>query len=76
MKRSLRSWLWSVPLEQEVDDELAFHREMRARDRQELPVDPGVRHTLITIGRKRDREMRLTQWLGDFKHAWPSRSDS
>ena len=33
MKRSLRSWLWSVPLETEVDEELAFHREMpRARE--------------------------------------------
>ena len=32
MKRSLRSWLWSVPLDKEVDDELAFHREMRARE--------------------------------------------
>ena len=32
MKRSLRSWLWRVPLEQEVDEEIAFHVEMRTRD--------------------------------------------
>jgi hypothetical protein len=32
MKRSLRSWLWRVPLEQEVDEELALHVEMRVRE--------------------------------------------
>ena len=32
MKRSLRSWLWRVPLDQEVDEELAFHLEMRTRE--------------------------------------------
>ena len=32
MKRSLRSWLWRVPVEQEVDEELALHVEMRRRD--------------------------------------------
>jgi putative ABC transport system permease protein len=67
MKRSLRSWLWSVPLEQEVDDELAFHREMRARERLAAAVDPRVRDTLIAISRKREREMRLTQWIDDFR---------
>jgi putative ABC transport system permease protein len=66
MKKSLRSWLWSVPLEQEVDEELAFHRQMRARERHDAGTDPRVRDTLITIGRKRDREMRLTQWIEDF----------
>ena len=30
MKRSLRSWLWRVPLDQEVDEEIAFHLEMRS----------------------------------------------
>ena len=25
MKRSLRSWLWRVPIDQEVEEELAFH---------------------------------------------------
>src|SRR3954466_4113429 len=67
MKRSLRSWLWSVPLEQEVDDELPFHREMLERGQRKAAIDDGVRHTLITIGRKRDREMRLTRWL---EEAW------
>jgi hypothetical protein len=63
MKRSLRSWLWSVPLDQEVDEELAFHREMRAREQRHGTTDPRVRDTLIDLGRKRDREMRLTQWI-------------
>ncbi len=25
MKRSLRSWLWRVPLDQEFDEEIALH---------------------------------------------------
>ncbi len=81
MKRSLRSWLWSVPLEQEVDEELAFHREMRARELIDSGMDPvaaheaarlraaeiaAVRRSLVNIGRKRDREMRLTQWIDDL----------
>ena len=32
MKRSLRSWLWRVPVDQEVDEEIAFHLEMRTRE--------------------------------------------
>jgi len=67
MKRSLRSWLWSVPLDEEVDEELAFHREMRARERRATGIDSHVRDTLMTIGRKRDREMRVTQWLEEFR---------
>jgi hypothetical protein len=38
MKRSLRSWLWRVPIEQEVDDELALHVEMRRRVGRPLVV--------------------------------------
>jgi hypothetical protein len=31
MKRSLRSWLWRVPLDQEIDEELALpHRDAHA----------------------------------------------
>jgi hypothetical protein len=28
MKRSLRSWLWRIPIDQEVEEELAFHVEI------------------------------------------------
>ena len=80
MKRSLRSWLWRVPLDQEVDEELAFHIEMRTRELVEKGLDPRIaremvlarlgdvnrlRRTCVDLGRKRDREMRVTRWLGE-----------
>jgi putative ABC transport system permease protein len=82
MKRSLRSWLWKVPLDQEVDEELAFHIEMRTRELVEAGVDPHVaremvlarlgdvdrlKQTCLDLGRRREREMRLTLWLEEFK---------
>ena len=78
MKRSLRSWLWCVPLDQEVDEEFAFHIEMRTRELVEKGLDPRIaremvlarlgdvsrlRRTCVDLGRKRDREMRVTRWL-------------
>jgi putative ABC transport system permease protein len=78
MKRSLRSWLWRVPLDQEVDEELALHVELRTRELVEHGLDPKVardivlsrigdlgqlKRTCVDLGRKREREMRLTQWL-------------
>ena len=81
MRRSLRSWLWRVPLEQEVEDEIAFHVEMRTRDliaqgkdattaRQMAISHLGdvtrLKRTCVDIGRKRDREMRITQRLEEF----------
>src|SRR6187455_248975 len=82
MKRSLRSWLWHIPLDQEVDDEIAFHVEMRTRDLVEKGVDPRIaremvlarigdasrlKRTCVDLGRKREREMRLTQWLEELR---------
>ncbi len=82
MKRSLRSWLWRVPVNQEVDEELAFHVEMRTRELIARGSDPRtareqalsrlgdlarLRRTCVDIGRKRDREMRLTQWIDEFR---------
>jgi putative ABC transport system permease protein len=81
MKRSLRSWLWRVPLDQEVDNELAFHIEMRTRELVQRGVDAKtareivlsrigdlgqLKRTCEDLGRKRDREMRMTQWLEDI----------
>ncbi len=68
MKRSLRSWLWRVPVEQEVDEELALHVEMRRREGRPLSEDDiaKVRRTCLAIARKRDREMRLVQWWSDL----------
>jgi hypothetical protein len=83
MKRLLRSWLWRVPLDQEVDEELAFHAEMRTRELVDRGVDPRIaremvlarlgdvgrlKRTCVDLGRKRDREMRLTQWLDEFRN--------
>jgi putative ABC transport system permease protein len=82
MKRSLRSWLWRIDVTQEVDEELAFHIEMRTRELIETGLDPRIaremvlarlgdatrlKRTCVDLGRKRDREMRLTQWLEEFR---------
>jgi predicted permease len=82
MKRSLRSLLWRVPLDQEVDEELAFHLEMRTRDLIARGMDPSaardaarsrlgnadhIRRACVAIARKRDRDMRLTQWIEEFR---------
>ena len=82
MKRSLRSWLWRVAIDQEVAEEIAFHIEMRTRELVERGVDQKaareivlarlgdvnrLKRTCEDLGRKRDREMRLTQWLEDIR---------
>ena len=82
MKRSLRSWLWRVPLTQEVDEEIAFHVEMRTRELIERGMDPQearetavrrmgdvsrVKRSLVNLGRKRDREMQLALWLEELR---------
>ena len=82
MKRSLRSWLWRVPLDQEIDEELALHIEMRTRELVERGMDPKtareivlarigdlgqLKRTCIDLGRKRDREMRLTRFFDELR---------
>jgi putative ABC transport system permease protein len=82
MKRSLRSWLWKVPLDQEVDEELALHIELRTRELVERGMDPKaareivlsrigdlglLKRTCVDLGRKRDREIRMTQRFEDLK---------
>ncbi|HLG58822.1 MAG TPA: ABC transporter permease [Vicinamibacterales bacterium] len=82
MKRSLRSWLWHVPLDMEVDEEIAFHIEMRTRELVEGGMDPKtareivlarigdagrLKRTCVDLGRKRDREMRLTQVIEELR---------
>jgi putative ABC transport system permease protein len=69
-----------VPLNQEVDDEIAFHIEMRTRELVEKGMDPRIaremvlarlgdvsrlKRTCVDLGRKRDREMRLKQWFDE-----------
>ena len=82
MKRSLRSWLWRVPLDQEVDEELALHIELRTRELVERGLDPKrardivlsrigdlgqLKRTCVDLGRKREREMRLTQFIEELR---------
>ena len=82
MKRSLRSWLWRVPLDQEVDDELALHIEMRTRELVERGMDAKaaretvlarigdlgqLKRTCVDLGRKREREMRMTRWIEELR---------
>ena len=82
MKRSLRSWLWRVPIEQEVEEEIAFHLEMRTRELIAQGMDAAtaretalaragdlarLRASCVELGRKRDREMRLTQRLEELR---------
>ena len=83
MKRSLRSWLWRVPVEQEIDEEVAFHLEMRTRELVARGMDPesarrialsrlgdlqDLKRECAGLGRKRDRDMRVRQWLDEFRH--------
>ena len=80
MKRSLRSWLWRVDLAEEVDEEIGFHIEMRTRELVEKGVDPRIarelvlarigdasriKRTCVDLGRKREREMRFSQWFDE-----------
>jgi len=78
MRRQLRSWLWRAPLDQEVTDEIALHLELRTRELIEAGLDPAsararalermgdvaaVTQTCVNLGRRRDRTMRLGQWI-------------
>jgi len=82
MKRSLRSWLWRVPIDEEVDEEIAFHIEMRTRELVERGVDAKtareivlarlgdvsrLKRTCVDLGRKRDREMRFILWIQELR---------
>ena len=82
MKQSLRSWLWRVDVKQEVDEEIAFHMEMRSANWSIEVVDPRVaremvlarlgdvgrlKRTCVDLGRKREREMRVTQFIEEFR---------
>jgi putative ABC transport system permease protein len=71
-----------VPIDREVDEEIAFHVEMRTRELIDKGVDPRIaremvlarlgdaarlKRTCVDLGRKREREMRLTQWLEELR---------
>src|SRR5215510_1771703 len=74
--------LWRVPIDTEVDEEIAFHIEMRTRELVERGVDAKtareivlarvgdvtrLKRTCVDLGRKREREMRLTRWFEELR---------
>jgi putative ABC transport system permease protein len=80
--RHLRHLVWKPPVEQEVDSELAFHIEMRTRDYVARGMDPAaaraeamrrfgdvehINEACRDIGRRRDREMRRTEWIAELR---------
>ena len=80
--RSLRSAFWRARVEDEVDTELEFHVEMRIRELVEHGMTPAqareaalrrfgnidkVNATCRDIGRRRDRDMRRTEYLSELK---------
>lgn len=82
MRRSLRSPMWRVPLAREVDEELALHLELLTRELVEQGMDPAaareaakrrmgdlasLRRTCMDLGRRREREMRLTRWIDELR---------
>ena len=83
MKRSLRSWLWRVPVDQEIDEELDLHVEIKTRELIQRGMEPAaarelalkrlgdvaaLKRTLSGLARKRDREMKLTLRLEELGH--------
>jgi putative ABC transport system permease protein len=82
MKRSLRSWLWRIPVKDEVDEELDLHIEMRTRELVDRGMDPRtarliavqrlgdvarLRRTMLDLGRKRDRTLRIRLWIDELR---------
>ena len=82
MKRSLRSWLWRIPVKDEVDEELDLHVEMRTRELVAGGMDPRaardlalrrlgdvarLRRTMLDLGRKRDRTLSIRLWLDELR---------
>lgn len=82
MRHTLRSWLWKPKVEEEVEGELAFHREMRLReylaqgmtaDEARAAVDArfgdlaGAREACEQLGRERDRAMLRQEYLSELR---------
>ena len=82
IKRSLRSWLWRVPVEQEIEEEIGLHLELRtrelmargvgakaARERalQRMGDVSGMKRELVELSRRRDREMKIKTWLEELR---------
>ena len=84
MKRSLRSWLWRVPrrsgsrrrdraapraADARADRRAEWIRTRRASSRwRGWATSRCLKETCVNLGRKRDREMRIGQWLEELRH--------
>ena len=81
--RQLASLLWKASVDQEVDAELDFHVEMRARELIARGMDPAaaraqaiarfgdiraVNAACRSIGNQREREMRRTEYLSELAY--------
>jgi putative ABC transport system permease protein len=81
LKRHLRSWLWRVPVEQEVREELAHHIDLRTEElvadgmspaaaraeaERRLGDSAAIARTLHVLGHDRDRSRNRQQWLTDL----------
>ena len=77
----LRSRLWRARVEDEVDSELSFHVEMRARELVERGMSPAeareaairrfgdidrVNATCRALGKQRDHDMRRTEYFSEL----------
>src|SRR5262245_50884699 len=75
-------WLWKKSVDDEVDEELDFHLEMRTREHMARGLDPDaaraaalrsfgdferVKSACREIGRKRDTDMRRREILGELR---------
>src|SRR5215204_3796216 len=73
---------WRPTIEREVDDELAFHLEMRTREYIDRGMDPAsarreaekrfgnvrrMRAALESLGQERNRHMRRTEYLSELR---------
>jgi len=82
-RRELRWKFWSVPVEREVDSELAFHLEMRVQELLEQGMPPEraraaalarfgdveqITETCRDLGRRRNNDMRRTEWVSELRH--------
>jgi hypothetical protein len=67
MKRSLRSWLWRVSVDREIDEELALHVDMRTREGIARGLDPATARADAITGSAMSLPSRR-RWPG-----WPER---
>jgi len=80
--RELRGRLWKPPVDREVDAEVAYHLDMRIAEYVAAGMEPAAARAAAlrrfgdvaritadcrTLGRERDRRMRITDWLAELR---------